>query len=478
MNWTEDDLRQLQQLSQQKDFVEQQIARFERGVDSVVLVSPCTPNSGIQLLDSAREKSFIDVFHANTKWTISKFVPASGAASRMFKHLFEQDESNGLYTEFIEHVSSFAFFPQLQELVEGQELSPQRIVRNVLESSGLNFAQLPKGAIPFHLTNNRAFTAFEEHVKEALAYAKLKGVARLHCTVGDLFTDELRDELLAFAQEISDQEGTVEISFSTQFPSTDTIAVTKDNKPFRTEDGRLLFRPGGHGSLLDNLQLIEEDVIFIKNIDNVVPEQKRSVSDRHKKVLGGYLMELVADRNRILSELRTKEQVDTSSAINFLSRFIKEETVPQKKDELIALLDSPLRVAGMVRNQGEPGGGPFWVKDDTGVLRPQIIEKAQIDLNDASQRKLVDASTHFNPVDIVCHTKDETGKKYLLAGYVDADQAFITEKTVNGKPVKALEHPGLWNGAMAKWLTVFVEVPLATFAPVKTVNDLLRDMHQ
>ncbi|MDG1062920.1 MAG: DUF4301 family protein [Flavobacteriaceae bacterium] len=478
MIWTEDDLRQLQQLSQRKELVEQQIARFERGVEPVVLVSPCAPGNGIEVMNPGVEKSFLETFHSNEKWTVSKFVPASGAASRMFKHLFEQDESNALFAEFVANISSFAFYPQLEKLLEGEALSPDLLVSKVLSESGLNFARLPKGAIPFHRTNEQSFTAFEEHVKEALTYANFNHKASIHYTVGGLFSNELREQLLEFSKRIAGVNEHVEISFSTQFPSTDTIAVTHDNKPFRSTDGALLFRPGGHGSLLQNLQLVEEDVIFIKNIDNVVPDGKRSVSDNYKKVLGGYLMQLISERNELLSQLKADDTSQALAARKFLARFIKETTIPDAIPELITLLNAPIRVAGMVRNQGEPGGGPFWVETRDGILRPQIVEKAQIDLSDDTQRDQVEKSTHFNPVDIVCHTKDEAGKKYDLSNFVDAEQAFITEKTVQGKPVKALEHPGLWNGAMAQWLTVFVEVPLATFAPVKTVNDLLRDMHQ
>lgn len=477
MNWTEDDLNQLQQLSQKKELVEQQIARFKRGVESVVLVSPCTPKNGIELLDPSSEEAFTNVFNSNNKYSVSKFVPASGAASRMFNHLFEQDPTNYLYTEFVQKIEAFAFYADLKKTAGEKELTPEMMVKLLLTEEGLNFAQLPKGAIPFHASRSRPYTAFEEHVKEALAYASFNGQARLHFTVGELFTDELRDSLLQFAQEVSGSS-TLKISFSTQFPSTDTIAVTHDNIPFRTEEGTLLFRPGGHGSLLVNLQLIDEDIIFIKNIDNVVPEAKRSISDRYKRVLGGYLMDLVSKRNGVLKALRSGDVGAVASAKSFLSAFVQAQTLPTSSNELINLLDAPMRVAGMVRNEGEPGGGPFWVEDVHGYLRPQIVEKAQIDMDDLSQRYLVDQSTHFNPVDIVCHTKDEKGKKYNLSEFVDEDQAFITEKTVNGMPVKALEHPGLWNGSMSQWLTIFVEVPLATFAPVKTVNDLLRERHQ
>lgn len=486
--WNEEDLEQFAEQCQAQELVELQLARFRNGVEPVHLIDACIPSNGILTLSKFEVEKYAMKYANETRFSRIKFVPASGAASRMFKHLFDHDSENELYQEFIHRVSEFPFFMQLKNHLEqkGEDIDLLRekgewkfVVDTLLGPTGLHFASLPKGAIPFHFTNRSSIIPFEEHVLEALAYAHSSEDARVHYTVGDLFSQQLEDSLRSFAkQEGAFNQRKVKLGFSKQYPETDTIAVDAENNPFRNDEGRLVFRPGGHGALLANLQAIEEDVVFIKNIDNVLPSDKRVEHDLYKKAIAGYLIWLVDQRNALMKELDQRKVGAAEAVVLFLNQFSFSPLKNLSFDDLRAALDAPIRIAGMVRNQGEPGGGPFWVKSADGSVKKQIIEKAQIDLQNTRQAEILNKSTHFNPVDLVCHFKNEKGERYDLQRYSDLNQAFISTKFMNGRSLKALEHPGLWNGSMAKWLTVFIEVPLATFAPVKTVNDLLREAHR
>lgn len=508
IDFTQNDLAQLQQKGISKEKVVDQINTFKEGIPFVELEKAAVIGDGIVRIENQAE--MIANFDEHAKnLTLLKFVPASGAASRMFKAMFnfleKYDPQNEKLTEYIERTGDKA----VQQFVEGMEKLPfyDRImgriedqhtnegekvyvfVKEMLEEDGLNFGFYPKGLLPFHKYSDGAATPFEEHLKEAALYAKTNGKANLHFTISPQHEEMFADEEAAATPKISEKTNTeFHISYSNQKPSTDTIAVNMDNAPFRNSDGSMLFRPGGHGALIENLNDQDADIIFIKNIDNVVVGKNLEAVANSKKMLGGLLLHIQAQAFDYARRLESDSISD--ELINATKRFLEERLnvhfsngfdnleESQKIESVKQKLNRPLRICGMVKNEGEPGGGPFFIKDTKGNISLQIIESAQIDMNDSSQVELLNNSTHFNPVDLVCGVKDHNGVKYDLMNFVDAKQGFITGKTKEGKELKALELPGLWNGAMAFWNTIFVEVPLVTFNPVKTVNDLLKPSHQ
>jgi hypothetical protein len=445
---------------------------------------------------------------------VVKFVPASGAASRMFKHLFEfrhnstsagegnrinlHDQDVNSVQYFISHLEQVAFFADLNavatktgktvyQLLETGEY--EAIIQCILSEQGLNYANLPKALLKFHQYQDGSRTAAEEHLVEAAIYTRDRdNTARIHFTISPEHFEKFR-ELLSIVQERYEKQFGVrfDISFSVQKPSTDTIAVDESNQPVRNPDGSLLFRPGGHGALLENLNEVDADLIFIKNIDNIVPDRLKSTTYQYKKALGGYLLVLKQEISRYLTRL-TNNQPDLEE-LNEIIGFAKEKLyldlpanlislpLPNQVNTLINMLNRPVRVCGMVRNEGEPGGGPFWVKGDDQQCSLQIVESSQVNLKDPEQKHILDQSSHFNPVDLVCCTTDVSGKPFDLNEFVDENTGFISLKSSGGMTLKAQELPGLWNGAMAKWITIFAEVPIITFNPVKTVNDLLRSEH-
>ena len=353
------------------------------------------------------------------------------------------------------------------------------LIKTLLSEEGLHFSHKPKGILPFHVKGNKIVTPIEENIFEAYFFKKENDKTKIHFTI--------TKEFQADFEKITNQFSDCEISFSYQDQSSDTLAVNEDNTPFRVEDDKLFFRPGGHGALIENLNALQSDLIYIKNIDNV-SQNHTSVIATYKKVLGGVLIRIQYQIFNYLKKL--SEGNVTEAEIAEIRDFAENKTafpLPEefnffqtayKIEYLIKVLNRPIRVCGMVKNEGEPGGGPFWVQDDKGRLTLQIVESSQIDLNNKIQKRIAKEATHFNPVDIVCGVKNFKGEKFDLTQFIDQNAAFITEKTKNGKPIKAFELPGLWNGAMAKWTTIFVEVPLETFNPVKTVNDLLKSSHQ
>ena len=360
----------------------------------------------------------------------------------------------------------------------------------MLNENQLNFGNSPKGLLPFHkYKSNHISTAFEEHLYEAAIYASVNGKAYLHFTISERFKDKFSEEFKRIEEYVEENTGvSFDISFSYQQESTDTIAVTPDDEPFREPDGKLLFRPSGHGALIKNLNALDADVIFIKNIDNVVVKQYKEEMAKYKMVLAGILLKLqnrCFDYMKVLHEDNISENAFKDIEVfleNALSVKISREYFKYmdkyKIEYLREKLNRPIRVCGMVKNEGEPGGGPFWVRDLYGNQSLQIVESAQINLSNKGQKDIFSNSTHFNPVDLVCGVKNYKGEKYNLEDFIDYDTAFITMKTKSGKDLKALELPGLWNGSMANWITIFVEVPIITFNPVKTVNDLLKVPHQ
>lgn len=433
---------------------------------------------------------------------ILKFVPASGAASRMFKDLFaflsaDYDvPTTDFEKKFFDNIEKFAFYGDLDAMcVKNNKLSVKELIEkgqykdvvfNLLDFTGMNYGSLPKGLLKFHTYDNAARTSAEEHFVEGALYAATNGVVKLHFTVSPnhkaLF-EELVAERKAYYENLFNVK--YEISFSEQKQSTDTIAVDADNAPFR-ENGTIVFRPGGHGALIENLNDIDADVIFIKNIDNVVPDRLKPDTVTYKKLLAGILVSAQKQAfeylNLIDSGNYTHEQVE--EMIRFLQQDLQCRNAEIKDMEdcdlvlyLRKKLNRPMRVCGMVKNVGEPGGGPFLAYNQDGTVSLQILESSQIDMNNADAKAMFENGTHFNPVDLVCAVKNYKGEKFDLPAFVDKNTGFISHKSKNGRELKAMELPGLWNGAMSDWNTIFVEVPLITFNPVKTVNDLLRDVH-
>lgn len=358
-----------------------------------------------------------------------------------------------------------------------------------MAADGEDYGSLPKGLIPFHYYGCYKATAFEEHLHEAAAYAAKNDKAALHFTVSPEHKEAFQEEFDRVHASVSNTTGVnFDVSYSFQKPETDTVAVTMDNKLYRQANGELLFRPGGHGALIENLNDVDADVIFIKNIDNVLVQDQIQTLARSKRILAGLLLkkqDQVFKYAKLLAENTITEE-ELAELVTFLkedfSTRIDDEyesfSQSEKKSYLAELLDRPIRVCGMVKNEGEPGGGPFWVEDESGKVALQIIESAQVNEKDQEQQAIFQKSTHFNPVDIVAGVRNYKGEKYNLLDYVNPDLAFIAYKTDGSNEIKALELPGLWNGAMARWNTLFVEVPLETFNPVKTVNDLLKPAHQ
>lgn len=482
----EHDLVQLQSRGIREEEVNQQVGYFETGFPWMALAKSATVGDGIIRLSDGDLAKFMDLFERErSSLSILKMVPASGAATRMFKSLFEHltsGESNKESRLFFDKIQEFAFYPALNALVEISDAEVE-VLKRLLTSPGLEYGILPKGLLEFHAYVAGSRTPFEEHLVEAALYASDGEVARLHLTVSP--EHRSRFEALA-ARLIPHWEAhfgiRYELSFSEQKPSTDTVAVNMDNSLFREADGSLLFRPAGHGALLDNLNDLHADVIFIKNIDNVVPDTLKDSTIRYKKALGGLLISILS-QIEILSQRLRHSPTDglIAEALTFMGTNLgykpisgfQELAISAQADVLLGVLARPTRVCGVVKNTGEPGGGPFWCSDEQGNLSLQLVESAQVDMHNLAQKALFEGSTHFNPVDLVCAPRGLD-----LLAYRDMKTGFITEKTKDGRALKAQELPGLWNGAMANWNTVFVEVPLETFNPVKTVTDLLRPAHQ
>jgi len=506
---TEKDLQQIEERGSNPETVKKQIENFRKGFPYLEVEAAATVGNGIIQLDEEKVKNRAEIYDRKIEAGIKplKFVPASGAASRMFKALFEaleackesgnQKEVLARFSaarEFLANKEQFAFFNDLKEVLE-KENAPEGCknwIDYLLNERGLNYGSLPKGLLKFHKYEDGERTPFEEHLAEGALYGKDKNnVVRLHFTVSPEH-QEAFEELFGKVRAKYENELEVkfEVSFSLQKPSTDTIAVDLNNEPFREEDGSLLFRPGGHGALIENLNDLDADIIFIKNIDNVVPDKRKQLTVDYKKALAGVLLrsqEKMFRYQKLLNE-RHPSALDSgflAEASNFLENTLNvqppESQYYTEKEELYHYLrekyNRPLRVCGMVKNEGEPGGGPFLAKNPDDTVSLQIVESSQIDPESVQQQNIVKNATHFNPVDLVCATRNYKGEKYDLKKFTDPATGFISKKSKDGKDLKAQELPGLWNGAMSDWNTLFVEVPVETFNPVKTVNDLLRDQH-
>lgn len=488
--------------------VEQQLQSFKDGFPFLELDAAASVGNGVLSPSENEINEYIKMWedYCKSGHTITKFVPASGAASRMFKDMFGFLDAE--YTipttdfekKFFESIENFAFYNDLNAAClknESKEIPAliadgnyKAVVANLLNNSGLNYGSSPKGVLKFHkYDNNNARTPLEEHMAEGALYAcGSDNTVHLHFTVSpehrSLFTTLAENS----KEDLANKYGvTYDISFSEQKASTDTIAADKDNNPFRESDGSLLFRPGGHGALIENLNDLTSDIVFIKNIDNVVPDHFKADTVTYKKVLAGILVSIESKIFEYLNILDSKQY--DRELLNNIAAFLQDticcriKGIESLNDEELAnvlygKLNRPIRVCGMVKNVGEPGGGPFLAYNSDGSISLQILESSQIDMNDQAKKEMFTKGTHFNPVDLVCALRGYKGDKFNLPDFVDKSTGFISSKSKSGRELKALELPGLWNGAMSNWNTIFVEVPLSTFNPVKTVNDLLRKQHQ
>ena len=476
--FTEKDLQQIEKHGLTPDAVERQLENFRRGFPFLKVVRAASPGDGVMVVGDAEAAAAVARYEREAaRLGIVKFVPASGAATRMFKELFEfvneGKRGKGIDT-LLDNIGRFAFWPELKAVLP-PDADDKATVRAIVKD-GLGYGQKPKGLVTFHAYPEGARKAVEEHLVEGAVYAAARGVARIHFTVSPEHIAGF-ETLLAEKVPVYEQRFGIryDISFSVQKPSTDTIAVNPDNTPFRQDDGTLLFRPAGHGALIENLNEIDADVVFIKNIDNVTTDALRGDTIRYKKVLAGILLDL---QERAFEYLKALEVggAELEPIVEFIEKRLCVK-LPGSYDSamLRAVLDRPIRVCGMVRNEGEPGGGPFWVGNPDGTQSLQIAESSQIGPDDLP---LMRSATHFNPVDLVCGMKNSKGVRFDLRRYTDPSTGFISSKSSGGRDLRAQELPGLWNGAMAKWNTVFVDVPITTFSPVKVVQDLLRPQHQ
>jgi hypothetical protein len=500
------------------DKIIEQIKILKIGIPFLKLVSSCTLGNGIKKISEVVHEHYIKIYlSALDESKVIKFVPASGAATRMFKkqlsvlaehenvdykkikELADKGDENCKSTlNFIDNIHHFAFYHELKKIVENkgknfedliQQKNVSEIVISVTDEVGLNYANLPKGAILFHSYPNESRTAFEEHLIEGMNYSVGNDkVVRIHFTISPEHDTEIKALFASLIEKYNLFGWKFDLQFSFQSHSTNTISVTVDNKLFRDENGNIIFRPGGHGALIKNLNDLNADIISIKNIDNVAPDHLKEESYKYKKILGGYLIELQDKVFKMLHNLEASEigKKFISEVIDFifsefdqdLSQILESKTIIEKKKYLFNYLNRPLRVCGMVIRENHPGGSPFWVEGANGEISKQIVETAQVNLNDKNQQKIFDEATHFNPVDLACSVRDFRGNSFDLEKFSNPQTGLITKKSKDGRELKALELPGLWNGGMYHWLTVFVEVPKITFNPVKEINDLLKPEHQ
>jgi hypothetical protein len=497
---TQQDLKQLAQKGISEQQIETQLGQFKTGFPFLKLEAAAAIGRGIVAPAKDEGKKFVEAWqrYKAAGKRVVKFVPASGAASRMFKDVFafvdaDYDKPTTPFEEkYFDNIAKFAFYDELDAVCqknEGKGIKALKaegnykaVAANMLKAEGLNYGQLPKGLLLFHNYPEGPRTPMEEHLVEGALYAASNGEANVHFTVShehmELFKAKVAQKVDYFAQKFGIH---YDITFSEQKPSTDTVAANPDGTPFRNSDGSLLFRPGGHGALIENLNEIDADVIFVKNIDNVVPDRLKTDTVIWKQIIAGVLVTL---QQKAFEYLRILDEGATEAQLAEMAKFVREQLCTDPKgqkedaDYLRCKLYRPMRVCGVVKNVGEPGGGPFLTYNQDGTVSLQILESSQIDKSNKEYMDMFTQGTHFNPVDLVCAVKDYKGQPFNLPDYVDVTTGFISQKSKSGKELQALELPGLWNGAMSNWSTVFVEVPLSTFNPVKTVNDLLRDQHQ
>lgn len=512
--YTKEDLKHFKNRDIKSQHVDLQLENFKKGFDYVNLSETATIGNGITVVAPEDTIRLIETYEqALPKAEILKMVPASGSATRMFKDLFSFIENyNGSEEEFLEFMqnkesgSMYDFFLKINQLPfytrlkavmwnagkDIEKLIEKRdyieVLKYILTSKGLNYGNTPKGLVDFHIYRDFVRTAFDEHIVEGALYASNGKTSKIHFTVSEEYVDLFKSRLKKITKVFEKMFNVkYEVTFSIQKESTDTVSIDQAGNILRDSEGKIVFRPGGHGALIYNLDELKADIIFIKNIDNVIPDRAKNDTIRYKKILAGKLLEL---QKQIFGYLTLLDKKPTDEQLDEITAFVNRETgykdIPgitfkdrkERIKHLQNILNRPIRVCGMVKNEGEPGGGPFWVKNADGSSRLMIIESAQTNLKDKEQKKIFEQSTHFNPVDLVCGIMNYKGKKIDLEKFIATDQGFITNKSYKGKDIKVQELPGLWNGAMANWITVFVEVPLTTFTPVKTVFDLFRFEHK
>jgi len=503
---TQQDLKQLAQKGISEQQIETQLGQFKTGFPFLKLEAAAAIGRGIVAPNAEERKKYVEAWQqykaAGKK--VVKFVPASGAASRMFKDMFAFVDADydvpttDFEKKYFDNIEKFAFYGELDAACkknEGKGIKElmaagnyKAVAANMLKAEGLNYGQLPKGLLLFHNYPEGPRTPMEEHLVEGALYAASNGESHVHFTVShehmELFKQKVAQKVDLYAKKYGIK---YDITFSEQKPSTDTVAANPDGTPFRNSDGSLLFRPGGHGALIENLNEIEADVIFVKNIDNVVPDRLKADTVEWKQIIAGVLVTLQKKAFEYLNLLDSGKY--THEQIEEMIRFVQQDLCCRKGDiknledaDLVIYLrkklNRPMRVCGVVKNVGEPGGGPFLTYNQDGTVSLQILESSQIDKSNKEYMEMFTKGTHFNPVDLVCAVKNYKGEAFDLPKFVDPTTGFISQKSKSGKELQALELPGLWNGAMSDWNTIFVEVPLSTFNPVKTVNDLLREQHQ
>ena len=503
---TQQDLKQLAQKGISEQQIETQLGQFKTGFPFLKLEAAAAIGRGIVAPTSDEGRKYVDAWqkYKAAGKRVVKFVPASGAASRMFKDMFafvdaDYDKpTTDFEKKYFDNIDKFAFYGELDAVCQKnngkgikaliQEGNFKAVAANMLKAEGLNYGQLPKGLLLFHNYPEGPRTPMEEHLVEGALYAASNGEAHVHFTVSHEHMELFKQKVAQKADMYAKKYGIAyDITFSEQKPSTDTVAANPDGTPFRNSDGSLLFRPGGHGALIENLNEIDADVIFVKNIDNVVPDRLKGDTVLWKQIIAGVLITLQKKAFEYLELLDTGKY--THEQIEEMIRFVQQDLCCRKADikeledaDLVIYLrkklNRPMRVCGVVKNVGEPGGGPFLTYNQDGTVSLQILESSQIDKSNKEYMEMFTKGTHFNPVDLVCAVKDYKGNAFDLPKFVDPTTGFISQKSKSGKELQALELPGLWNGAMSDWSTIFVEVPLSTFNPVKTVNDLLREQHQ
>lgn len=468
--------------------VARQLSHLRGAATSVALDRPCTTNDGIQQLTEAEFDELVALHRAaasSGRWT--KFVPASGAASRMFSLGTDEEKKR-----FCESLDQFAFGQLIADRATAAGIDIEQLRRTgkhdeiidfVLSPGGLGYGNRPKGLINFHSYLEGPRTPFEEHLQESLAcLSGPAGTTKSHFTIGTEHQDQFAERLRDFQARL--QSGRAEVDFSIQSRSTDTIALDHHGQLLRHADGTLVLRPGGHGALIENLDGLHGDLVFVKNIDNVGHQATQAVSRKWIEIIGGMLVRLQNEVHQHLRALHHDDDRAVSAALRFVKTWLPGEahavdnSGTTLRGELIKVLRRPLRVCGMVKNEGEPGGGPYWVRDTNGRVTPQIVESAEVNTADDGQRQLFEHATHFNPVFMALGLRDEEGRPFRLTDFVNDNRMIVTSKNVNGEEARVLERPGLWNGAMGGWNSVFVEVPGSVFSPVKSVFDLLRSEHQ
>ncbi len=478
-NFTPQDIKQIENHGLTVDTVNRQLNDFKTGFPFADIVAPANLTRGIVDAD-ARADEYRDIYNQHrNEYKIVKFVPASGAATRMFKDLFSFLESgtmNATTQTVLDNLEKFAFYDDLVQYLPANPTN-RDIIECLITERGLNYGALPKALLKFHKYSNETRTALAEHLIEGAHYATTNRSVTVHFTVSPEHMDGFQNLLMTLIPEYEQKFGIkYNISMSTQKPETDTIAVELDNTPFRNSDGTLLFRPAGHGALIENLNDIDADIIFIKNIDNVCPDCARADTIKYKEVLAGILLE---NQRRIFDMLNTLDYDTDTNKLSQIRDYISNTlniSLPTNAplDMIRNILNRPLRVCGMIKNTGAPGGGPFVVHAQDGTTSPQIVEPGQIA---PEQQDILKQGEYFSPADLVCGVRDWHGNKFNLTQYIDHNTGFISEKSKNGRPLRAMERPGLWNGAMAKWNTIFVKTLGTTFTPAKVVTDLIKPEH-